>query len=81
MVMKDGLWNEDKQIKFPLICFMQYTKCLQYVKVAKFSLPPFELEIINLILELNKLKLRKVNCFAQSNKANKEEQKCKPEFL
>lgn len=57
---------------------MQCTKCLQYVKVAKFSLPPFELEIINLILDLNKMKLRKVNCFAQSNKANKE-QKCKPE--
>lgn len=60
---------------------MQCRKCLQYIKVAKFSLLPFELEIINLILELNKLKLRKVNCFAQSNKANKEEQKCKPESL
>ena len=56
---------------------MQYSKCLKYIKVAKFSLLPFELEIINLILELNKLKLRKVNCFAQNNEANKEEQKCK----
>lgn len=60
---------------------MQYTKCLQYVKIAKLSLLPFELQTINLILELNKLKLRKVNCFAQSNKANKGEQKCEPDSV
>lgn len=62
-----------------IICATFHAMYLQYVKVTKFSLPPFELEIINLTLELNKLKLRKVNCFAQSNKANKQEQKCKPE--
>lgn len=66
-------------MKTNIICAKFHAMCLQYVKVTKFSLPPFELEIINLTLELNKLKLRKVNCFAQSNKANKQEQKCKPE--
>ena len=83
-VFKAGDCKEERAVKERKkskisFSFRHCSKCLQYINVAKFLPPPFELKIINLILELNKLKLRKVNCFAQSNKANIEEQKCKPE--